>query len=72
VLEIAKHEWGFATSAERFWKLETITESWPLIPCVILEVRKTLKVAKVYIPTLQVSIRTPLGNLVPFSEEKLK
>ena len=72
VLEISKHEWGFAvgTRSGRLKHLETITNTWPHIMCIVIEVRNTLKVAKIYIPCLKTTIRTPFDSLSPYYKEK--
>jgi len=71
VLEVAKHEWEFAASpgGGRLLQLESITDTWPRILCIVVEARKTLKVAKIYIPCLKISIRTPFKNLFPYCKE---
>jgi len=72
VLEVAKHELEFAAGYRggRLMYLESITDTWPYIMCIILEVRSTLKVAKIYIPCLGASIRTPFKSLTPYYKEK--
>lgn len=59
VLEVAKHEWGF----RRLMEIEAVLETWPRILCVVVETRSSLKVAKVYIPELRVSVRAPYRSL---------
>jgi len=72
VLEVAKHEWEFAAGFRggRLMYLESITDTWPYIMCVILEVRITLKVAKIYIPCLNATVRTPFKSLTIYHKEK--
>lgn len=67
VLEVAKHEDGF----RRLMNIEAVLDTWPRIMCIIVDVRNTMKVAKVFVPELCVSIRVPLKSLYCF-EEKLK
>jgi len=68
VLEVAKHEWGF----RRLMDIEAVLETWPRILCIIVETRKTLKVAKVYIPELQIYVRAPYKSLSSFDKEMRK
>jgi|APSaa5957512535_1039671.scaffolds.fasta_scaffold50602_4 hypothetical protein len=72
VLEVAKHEWEFAARHRggRLMYLESITDTWPHIMCIILEARVTLKVAKIYIPRLEATIRAPFKSLTPHYKEK--
>lgn len=67
VLEVAKHEWGF----RKLMNIDAVLDTWPRILCVVIETRETLKVAKVFVPELQVSVRAPYKSLYLFEEEKL-
>jgi len=52
--------------------IEAVLETWPRILCIIVETRKTLKVAKVYIPELQIYVRAPYKSLSSFDKEMRK
>ena len=68
VLEVAKHEWGF----RRLMDIEAVLETWPRILRIIVENRRTLKVAKVYIPELHIFVRAPYKSLSYFHKEAKK
>jgi|TARA_R110000824_G_scaffold310561_2_gene497829 hypothetical protein len=69
VLEVAKHEWEFGTTHGRLRGIESVTDTWPWIICIVIEVRKTLKVAKLYIPFLNITIRAPFTGIRTYEGE---
>jgi hypothetical protein len=70
VLEVAKHEWEFGTTHGRLRGIESVTDTWPWIICIVIEVRKTLKVAKLYIPFLNITIRAPFTGIRTYEGER--
>lgn len=66
VLEVAKHEWEFGTHHGKLRSVETITDNWPWVMSIVLEVRSSLKVAKLYIPYLNITIRAPFNGIRKF------
>jgi hypothetical protein len=66
VLEVAKHEWEFGTHQGKLRSIEAITDNWPWVMSVVLEARETLKVAKLYIPYLNITIRAPYSGIRDF------
>ena len=72
VLEVAKHEWEFGTTYGRLRGIESITDTWPWIMCIVIETRKTLKVAKLYIPFLGITIRAPFSGIRTYEGRGIK
>lgn len=68
VLNVAKHDWEFAVQGGNILSLKDAVSTFPRILCFVLETRTSLKVAKVYIPHLGLSIKTPYKNLYYIGE----
>jgi len=68
VLTVAKYDWEFAIEGGNILALKDTVSTFPNILCIIIDVRTTLRVAKIYIPSMGVTIRTPYRNIFELGE----
>ena len=68
VLTVAKYDWEFAIQGGNILSLKDKVSTFPKILCLVLDVRTSLKVAKVYIPHMGVTVKTPYKNLYTLGE----
>jgi hypothetical protein len=68
VLTVAKYDWEFAILGGNILSLKDTVPTFPKILCLVLDVRTSLKVAKVYIPQMGLAIKTPYKNLYVLGE----
>jgi hypothetical protein len=70
ILQLADVDWKIAIEGGRLLSLESTNSTWPKIMGVVLEMRPTLKVAKVYIIQLNQTARIPYECLYTIKEKK--
>jgi hypothetical protein len=69
ILRLAASDWEIAVEGGNLLNLQNTVSSWPKVLAVVVEVRKTLKVAKIYVLSLNRCARSPYDCLFTVEEE---
>jgi len=70
ILQLAATDWEIAIEGGRLLNLQSTNSTWPRVMGVVLEIRPTLKVAKVYVIQLNQTARIPYECLYTIKEKK--
>ena len=69
ILQLAATDWEVAVEGGNLLNLQHTLSSWPKVLAVVIEVRKTLKVAKIYVLPLNRCARSPYDYLFTVKEK---
>ena len=69
ILQLASTDWEVAIEGGNLLNLQHTVSSWPKVLAVVIEVRRTLKVAKIYVLPLNRCARSPYDYLFTVEEE---
>jgi len=69
ILQLASTDWEVAVEGGNLLNLQHTLSSWPKVLSVVIEVRRTLKVAKIYVLPLNRCARSPYDYLFTVERE---
>ncbi len=69
ILQLASTDWEVAVEGGNLLNLQHTVSSWPKVLAVVIEVRRTLKVAKIYVLPLNRCARSPYDYLFTVERE---
>ena len=69
ILQLAATDWEVAVEGGNLLNLQHTISSWPKVLAVVIEVRATLKVAKIYVLPLNRCARSPYDYLFTVERE---